>query len=192
MINSYDAVIALPNLMAADGTINKETKDRIDAAVELVLQKNAPKILVTGWNYREDSEICISDAMSWYILNRYPLEPSDVLIERMSRDTVGDAVFSRLNLDELLLQGSICVVTSDYHHFRANEIFKFVYGNSVNVDVIGIPTENKGNISDKETESLKSFRNTFSEILRGDIINIYNTLSQKHPYYNGQIHPAIG
>lgn len=112
----------------------------------------------------------------------------------MSRDTVGDAFFSRLLIEKLYCHSDakIDVVTSDYHVKRTSEIFLHVFSSSSLIDVKG--SESKSidlGRKNREEQSLKAFRETFRNSKPGDLITIHSQLCLSHPYYNGTIHPKI-
>ena len=67
------------------------------------------------------------------ILRLYKINPQNLLCENNSRDTVGDAIFSRINIVKKFNYKNIAVVTSQYHVKRANEIFNFIYGETADI-----------------------------------------------------------
>lgn len=177
--------------MESDGSLGAETRARVDKGCQIFLSENVEKILLMGWDYRDDSAICISDAMNSYLRDSYQIDASCVLIDRQSRDTVGDAVFSKIKFAHLAERKSCCIVTSDYHEHRVKIIFDFVYGNDWQVDVIGVPTSSAREKEESESASLDAFRRTFSGLSSGDVDGILAALVEKHPYYNGEIHPRV-
>lgn len=188
---SNGLVIVLANWMESDGTLNHETRARVDEGCRLFLSGSTEKLLLMGWDYRDDTNLCISDAMNRYLQDHYSVDPVDVLIDRQSRDTVGDAVISKLNFTHLISQRSIHVVTSDYHLDRAKTIFEFVYGKGWQINVVGIPTEQDSDVRKRELASLAAFRRTFTGVVSGDDIGILNAMLENHPYYNGVVYPKI-
>lgn len=188
----YSAVIALAHLMDQHGKLNGESMSRMDVAIGAFKNKEAPLILTCGWAYRSDSHLQIAKAMKTYAINYADVEESSILTELNSRDTVGDAVFSKLNFATKLDWKKILVVTSDYHTTRTLEIFRFVYGPSFQVDVRPAPSTKNQEILVNETESLLAFRKTFAEIKSGDDVAIFHRLRERHPFYNGEVHPLIG
>ena len=186
--------IVLANLMSERGELNAETAARVDLAAEIENSQESNLILLCGWPYRTDSHIAIADAMRTYLLTRDPALSQRSRCQRLSRDTVGDAVFSRILLDNLTGRQAnylVNIVTSDYHVNRSREIFKFVFPQSCSVSVSGVPGFQLDDSAAKEKKSISSFRNTFKNIQSGDLASIYCTLRNDHPFYNGTIHPRI-
>ena len=89
-----------------------------------------------------------------------------IYCERNSRDTVGDAIFSRLYAYERFNFNKLTVITSDYHLSRTKEIFKFIYNSSLELEFFGTKTDKKSLNLNSEIDSLISFRNTFQDVKR--------------------------
>ena len=188
------ATIVLANLMGSEGELNVETKARIDSAVKLHHKLPSDVILLCGWAYRPDCSIAIADAMKSYILAQFPGLAEKIVCQKLSRDTVGDAVFARIYLSEIfegISSFNLNVITSDYHAKRTQEIFDFVFGKCSSINVPGVPGFTDEGSAAKEIRSLEAFRNTFSDANAGDLNSIYLSLMNNHPFYNGFIHPRI-
>mgnify|MGYP006291507095 CR=1 FL=1 len=186
--------IVLANLMRENGELNAETAARVDLAAQIEKSERSNLILLCGWPYRSDSDIAIADAMRGYLLSKYPAFSQKSRCQRLSRDTVGDAVFSRILLDTLtggLTTRLVNVITSDYHVNRSREIFEFVFGRTCSVSVSGVPGFQCDDSAAKEADSIAAFRNTFSNTLPGDLDSIFSALRNSHPFYNGQVYPRI-
>jgi uncharacterized SAM-binding protein YcdF (DUF218 family) len=187
----YDAVIVLANQMDAEGNLNDETRARVDVAIDTLEAGRAPLLVMCGWDYRDDSDIRIADAMRRYAVEHRSVDASRVITEIASRDTVGDAVFTRRNLAAMFGARRILVATSQYHAARSLDIFTFVYGPSFHIDVAGAgdPATDAQLIS--EARSLDAFRATFAGVTPGDIDAIFERLRGRHPFYNGDVYPRV-
>jgi hypothetical protein len=186
--------IILANLMSERGVLNDETIARINLAARLESSQESHLILLCGWDYRPDCDIAIADAMREYLRVHYPKLAEKVICQRLSRDTVGDAVFSRIYLNELVGNGAfdaVCVITSDYHMHRTKKVFEFVFGEDCSVVVKGAAGFECNDLTMKEAESLAAFRKTFGNATPGDINSIYSSLRDDHPFYNGIVYPRI-
>ena len=187
--------IVLANLMSETGELNAETAARVDLAVQIEKHHESTLFLLCGWPYRPDCDISIADAMKGYLLAKYPSLSKVSRCQGLSRDTVGDAVFSRIYLNALV--GSLAtyvvnVVTSDYHVERTREIFEFVYGEACSVSVVGVSGFRADDSAAKEADSLSAFRTCFCGVLPGDLDSIFSLLRNNHPFYNGEVYPRIG
>ena len=176
--------------MDTNGKLNAESQARMDIAIDAYRKNEAPLIVTSGWDYRVDSTIAVADAMTRYATDKgVPL--SAVITERNSRDTVGDAVFTKLNLAIGYGWSDILVVTSNYHADRTKMIFSFVYGPKYIIDVRGAICAESYHHRTSEQESVKAFISTFEGIIPGDDKGIWERLRVRHPFYNGLIYPEI-
>lgn len=187
----YDAIIVLANLMDKLGVLNDETRSRVDLAIDALKSGCAPVLVACGWAYREDSEICIADAMRQYAMSTHKVEDAALITEVHSRDTVGDAIFTKINLATPRDWKKILVVTSNYHAERSRAIFSFVYGPSALVDATGADVPDNEQLRNNEAVSMKAFLGTFEGINAGDDKKIFSRLRERHPFYNGQVYPEI-
>ena len=182
--------------MNKNGYLNDETCRRVACAAEIGEEIISQAIILCGWDYRADSDITIAAAMKSYLIYIKPNLHAKALIQSLSRDTVGDAFFSRLLLFSICKakQPDIIVVTSDYHVERTRHIFDFVFhGYAKSIRIQGC-TLNNGDLSRlaSELNSTAAFRKTFSGVNKGDMDAIHTAMTVNHPFYNGSVHPIIG
>ncbi len=188
---TYSAIIVLGNLMNKSGLLNSESSSRMDIAIKIFYKKQAPLIVTCGWAYRNDSSIALANAMKLYAIKIRNVPSKFILTEENSRDTVGDAVFTKKHIALNREWNNLLVVTSDYHILRAYEIFTYVYGKNFSIKVIGADTDNNKERIKNEKKSIQMFYDTFTGIEAGDDTLIYKRLCEQHPYYNGMVHPKL-
>jgi uncharacterized SAM-binding protein YcdF (DUF218 family) len=177
--------------MNEKGMLNYESKARAKKAVAILNERGISNIVTCGWAYRNDSDIKIADAFKSYIVKSLDIDPDKVITELNSRDTVGDAYFTKIHLALMLNWRNLCVVTSKYHVERTQEIFNFIYGNNFSVEVVGVDIVHDNSIISKEIASINAFRDTFLEVSAGNNIEIFERLRERHPFYNGQVYSKI-
>ena len=182
--------------MDKNGSLNDETSRRVACAAKIDDEITSQAIILCGWAYRADSDITIADAMKKYLKHIQPNLQAPVLTQSLSRDTVGDAFFSRLLLAYIrkAKQPDIVVVTSDYHVERTRDIFDFVfhgYAKSIRVQGCKLDNEDPSTLA-SELNSTAAFRKTFSGVNKGDMDGIHTAITVGHPFYNGSVHPIIG
>lgn len=187
----YSAIIVLGNRMNKEGQLNIESSSRMNLAIEIFHENQEPHIVTCGWAYRADSPIALADAMKNYAIKMGKITPELILTEKNSRDTVGDAIFTKNNISKIKGWRNIIVVTSDYHVSRAHIIFNYVYGGNYNIKIIGATTGIDKEQSRDENGSLMAFYETFDGIEAGNDVLIHERLCKEHPFYNGVIHPKI-
>ncbi len=184
----FDGIIVLSNFMDSNGELNLESCLRADKAAEIYKLNIKSKVITCGCDYREDSSIKISDSMSNYLFKKHGIPRNNLIIESKSRDTVGEAVFTRKDIATKCQLKRLAIVTSSYHIERSKEIFEFVYGNGFDLSFFSskLPFDNTKVVTEKE--SLNKFRDTFSGVDKGNIVNIYSRLIHKHPLYNRDVY----
>lgn len=185
----HDAIIVLANLMDPGGNLNGETLARLSKAFDLLKAGEASLVATCGWAYRDDSDICIADAMATHAELVMGIPKSKIISETTSRDTVGDAVFTKRNLANPRNWQSVIVVTSAYHADRTREIFSFVYGRMI--DVVSAASDDTPSLRASEAKSIGAFRATFSGVMPGDDAAIFERLTSSHPFYNCEVYPPL-
>ena len=184
-------IILLAHLMSSEAVLNNESKKRANLAARLFSKLNDSIIITNGWDYRSDCSVTTADAFRLYLLNECSIPEEEIFCQRFSRDTVGDAVFSKLFLSKSNMYKSIWIVTSDYHLERCKVVFQFIFGKFINLRFIGSETSQALPVNDKENDSLSAFKRTFEGIKVGDINSIKERLIERHPFYNGDIYPKF-
>jgi len=179
----FDCIIVLANYMDAQGVLNDESKARVEFALELFTKWPDAHIITSGWAYRKDSTICIGDALKWYSVE-IGIPEEKIIVDVQSKDTVGDAIFTKVNV--VMPQGwkKIAVVTSDYHVNRTKEIFTFIFGPEYEIQVWGVGNFTNSEKVKAENNSLKAFYDTFQGIKAGDTASILHRLKERHPFYS--------
>ena len=186
----FDYIIVLANEMDRYGRLNNESLNRLNYAKQQFFNKRSNTIITCGWDYRKDSDLVIADVFKKYLL-KDGIPNQNIITEINSRDTVGDAIFSKKNIIKKSTCKNILVVTSYYHVQRTKLIFDFIYGANYSIEVEASDNISSKLLSEKEDKSLNVFRSTFKGIKSGDDSNIYNRLIDQHPFYNGDIYSKI-
>jgi uncharacterized SAM-binding protein YcdF (DUF218 family) len=185
-----DCIIVLANEMDQEGNLNAESVSRIQLACDVYFKNPSAVLITCGWNYRPDCPLHIGEVLKNYAVETgVPAEK--IITELNSRDTVGDAVFSKVNCVKGMNRKNLIVVTSDYHVARTTEIFTFIYGPEYTIQVIGSSGFDSFEKQQTEQKSLVAFSKTFQHIQPGDDVAILERLTTQHPFYNGVVHPKI-
>lgn len=179
-------LVVLSHLMSSRGVLSDESIARAEYAIKIFRRHNYKFIVTSGWAYRSDYAIPISDVVSAFVCSHSDIQPVEIISDTHARDTVGDAYFLR-RLSQVHHFTEMTVVTSDYHVERSEIIFKKILCNTVNVKIIGVDTKNKLNpkILQHEKKSIEAFEYTFKDANFQDISSIHHVMVTKHPFYNG-------
>ena len=187
-----DVIIVLGHLMSAEGQLSIDSEARANYAARLYQQWGGGVPIVTcGWRYCADASFTLAQAVQRYLRRVHGVPISQLFLQNESRDTVGDAYFSKVELCEFHHWRTIRIVTSDYHRDRAEEIFRFVFGEGFSLSIDGVPSCFSPASVVREEASQAQFRQTFCGITPGDDAKILERLTKDHPYYNGTVYPKI-
>lgn len=175
-----DAVIVLSHRLE-DGKPSAEYWKRLDKAVEIVLGGEAENIILCSETATE--------AVKKEVIAR-GIEESRVFLMPKTKDTIGEALFSKKDFLIPKKGKNIFVVSSDYHiNYRVKEIFSFVLGKEFSVEFIGIESGKSGdkNVKKGQEKSLEEFRKLVEGISPGDDKAIEERLMKKHRLYSKQV-----
>jgi len=118
---------------------DSDTKDRLKKLLSLFNDGYIPRILVTGGKVQKDLSISEASIMKDYLI-KHGVAANKILIETDSKDTIGNALFSKV-LVQKRNWNKIILITSDYHISRSLRIFDHIFGNDF--EFIGV--ESNGN-----------------------------------------------
>ena len=85
------------------------------------------------------------------------------------------------------------IITSDYHVKRTRMILNSIFNSQVVVEVLGVSTLASSDISimQHEEQSVEAFSKTFKGVDFSSNKTVVETLSTRHPFYDGEIYDAI-
>ena len=186
----FDYIIVLANEMDRYGRLNDESLNRLNYAQQQFINKRSNTIITCGWDYRKDSDLVIADVFKDYFLKN-GIPKKNIVTEINSRDTVGDAIFSKINIVKNSNCKSILVVTSYYHVERTKMIFDFIYGANYSIKVEASDDISSDTLTEKEKKSINVFKTTFKGVEVGNDMKIYERIRAQHPFYNGDTYSKI-
>jgi len=158
----------------------KQAKERLDKALQLLLKKEVSYIVSTG-NYSKRVGIDLNipgpkseaEAGKTYLLQNF--NPSTeisteqfadrILLESKSFDTIGNAWFAK---QQCLIPNGIkncIVITSDYHLERSKLCFDWVLGPDYKIEYFGVDSVLNDNPERAKVETV------FSEFMREQLLN---------------------
>ena len=180
MIN---AILVLGHLMDSSGRLSEQSLSRCVRAAELAKEKEPFFVFSSGAAYRPDSQLALGDVVQSQLKALIDPKSAKFLSDTSSRDTVGDAFFTKSNL--VLPNGinRLDVVTSLFHAHRAKEIFWFVFGDALEVKIYTDQDQGTPEQREHELRSLAQFRRSFSTVGAGDHEGIRGILMSNHPLY---------
>jgi len=190
-----DAIIILGGGISQEGALSQITINRLEKGIELFKKKVSENIVVSGkYNFMEDyiPNITEARAMSKY-LERKGIPKEKIILEEESKDTIGNAFFTKTNVLEPRKWRTIIVITSEFHIQRTKYVFKKILGEKYKIYFV----EASSGFSDykikelimKEQKVLNLVKQWLDKIPDGEDKLIKNLLYTKHPAYAE--HPEI-
>jgi len=178
---SNNILILLSNDFDENLRLNKISKTRANFMYSLYTDGD---IIFTLGGKGKFSNKNISDELKEYLINKFEIPCNSIISIKESKDTVGDAFFSRLQLQKISFNyKKIKIITSDWHLSRTKEIFNTIIPNK-RLEFYGVYTE--GYIKKKEEESLEKFKETFLGVDFSNLISLRERIMNKHPLYKKQ------
>ena len=109
-----------------------DSKTRIRKALKLLKKNKIQKLILSGKCSYGVSKKTEAKLFQDFLIKR-GINNNKLLLEENSRDTIGNAVYSKKIVIKHKLPKNIVVITSNYHLSRALMIFKHVFGNEYNI-----------------------------------------------------------
>lgn len=171
-MKAYDAILTLGNGLTGDWELPEIVSLRLKKVADLYFKKISKKIIVSGgWSINWDIEgikpsTTEAEEMRKVLLS-LGVDDEDILKEEWSRDTIGNAYFSKVKIIKPNNFESILVVCSDFHLKRAEFLFRKILDDEYQLDFLTTPTENgkdpkfiqmEDEILGRQKEFLKSMR----------------------------------
>ncbi|MBS3090600.1 YdcF family protein [Candidatus Pacearchaeota archaeon] len=175
-----DAVIVLSHKIDKRGRLSEEYKKRLDKGIELVVRKKAEYIILCGEKADKD--------VKKYVIDK-GIQADKILFQTTSKDTIGEAFFTK---KQILIQKNlrnIIVVSSGYHiRYRAGLIFDFILGKNFNIEYVGVRSSKLNNVKviEDQMNSLVAFLKSWGDISAGDDEEIEKTILKNHDLYKNQ------
>ena len=177
------AILVLGHLMDSRGSLSEQSLSRCVRAAELAREKRPSFVFSSGAAYRSDSRLALGDVVQTQLKVLIDPESTTFISDTNSRDTVGDAFFSKYNLALPNKVERLFVVTSLFHGIRSKEIFRFVYGDALEVEVLTDQDQGTDEQRMHELASLLEFQKSISGLHPGDDRVIKSVVMANHPLY---------
>ncbi len=167
------------------GKLPKEALKRVKKALLLLEKGEIDNLVLSGKFGSEEKPVSEAELYKEYLLER-KVNKKKLFLEEESRDTIGNAVYSKKKILENDLSKNIVVITSNYHLKRALMIFKYVFGKSFNVE--GVPAQVF--ITHRFLKKLGEFEKREADLVllykarKGDHLEIESIIRKHIPFYN--------
>ncbi|MDP3918618.1 MAG: YdcF family protein [Nanoarchaeota archaeon] len=133
-----DLIIVLGNGITPEGMLPDDARLRVEKGVKLYKKGKASKMLMTGqssFKLKKRPALTEAKIMSLYA-RALGVPAKDIFLEEESRETIGNAYFSRRLIGKKDYN-KLIVVTSRYHMARSKFFFNKVFGSDFKIKVVG-------------------------------------------------------
>lgn len=185
-----DAIVVLGGGVLPDGTLPLVARTRVERAVELFRGGIAPRMVLSGRCGLMDPEPPVTEAaaMAAYAM-QLGVPQEALLLEEGSKDTLGNAYFTRAHFLEPNGWTSVRVVTSDFHLSRAAWVFRKVLGGTYDFSFVSAASGlSPRELIDRAVEECRIliFLNEWLQALEeADEHALDRLMEHEHPGYSG-------
>lgn len=167
------------------------TKERLTGFIKRrKLFINTPIILSGGYSvwFTKKPKYTEAQVMRNFLIKR-GFSHRLLFIEDRSRDTIGNAYFSKQIIKRFAMRRNILIVTTKGHADRSKWIFKKVFGKKYKFDFWEVPSflpsfaNNPGRRA-YEHYLIKTYKWLMGGAVEGDDNNIYKLMKKLHPAYS--------
>jgi uncharacterized SAM-binding protein YcdF (DUF218 family) len=169
------------------GKLTSECKLRADVALHLYQKGTIDSIILSGlaqWRTPKRTE---AEIYAEYLVDS-GVKASDLFLEQESRDTIGNAIYSKQLALEKKLGMNYIIITSDYHLKRSLYIFGYIFGN--HYEISGAPAHTEllptARRRLKEPLSFMMVRQLLKNCEKGDHHCIEKQVKKQLPMYRFQ------
>jgi uncharacterized SAM-binding protein YcdF (DUF218 family) len=188
-MKTYDVIITLGNGLTQDWKLPDIVSSRLKKISELYFQKVSNKIIVCGrwsinWDIKGIKPPTTEAEDMRKVLLGLGISDKDILKEEWSRDTIGNAYFSKVKLIKPYQLKTILIVCSDFHLKRVQFLFKKIFNNEYQMDFLTTPTESSKNSEFMQMEdNILNRQKRFLETMRDGDDSFLQTRLYDDPYY---------
>ena len=170
--------------------LSLSSKKRCEKLAERILHvdsKDYMIIFMGQGRLQGNCKLTISECMFQYFSENY-FRPANIFLDKKSKDTVGDAIFSFEIISNLGFYGNVEVITSDWHSARTSMVFNSIYNNKYDLKIVECNEINNltdleiANKKKSENKSLQAFKDFYSNYDQ-EKFNYIQYLSLSHRLY---------
>jgi hypothetical protein len=151
----------------SQGELSEIAKQRVDKGIELY-KDHKVKILLSGGfslEHKKDPGFREASLMKDYALSK-GVSAEDLLTEEESRDTLGNACFTKRIINSNSWK-NILIVTSDFHIKKTQFHFDFVYGEDYDLSYLAVEANLSGEklneFQEKDIKSMDIMKKIYKE-----------------------------
>ena len=163
----------------------------MDVDIAVFEETDAEYLLLSGGRANSDGSLSESEVMRRYAVEN-GVAHDELLLEKRSLDTIGNAYFCRLVLaDRGFDVSTVHLVTSRYHVERAGFVFEQCFSDDCRIETDACFESDVSRTEVGEDRSLDAAREFFAPVPKGDMAAIRARLAEEHDLYDVTADAAI-
>lgn len=168
-------IVVLGGGISANGDLPPHVYQRLNKAILLFKKHPGGRIALSGkYSFLYGKEKPLSteaEKMAEYLINQ-GISKKDILLEKLSKDSIGNAYYLKKSIFIPQKERAAIVVTSSYHLERTRYIFKKIFGSSYSFEFIGVlehlPFQEEKMVAKRQKELLLKIKQLLSNMKDGD------------------------
>ncbi len=186
-----DTIIILGDLLRPDGSMSDSLISRLDRGIKIFEKMNKPPVIMSGYRgfmAPYEPPITEAKAMKEYAI-KHGIPADKILLEEESKDTIGNAFFTKVKYLKPKNWKNIIVIASDFNIERAKYTFDSILGSEYSIKYVGaitnIPETEKSRLITIEKKIMESafFKQCVDKIDPKDDEKTKQLLYSEHPAY---------
>lgn len=171
--------------------IHESLQRQVDIGIRTLRETDSRFIVMTGGQTNPTVQRTESEAMRGYAI-RQGVGEDRIRTEETSRDTIGNAFFSRPIVDDIPGTDTIHLVTACYHVERATFVFEQCFGPAYDIKAAYCNDTSIPESELSEEEALERAEAFFDPITPGDLDQIEARIDEEHEIYDFGDNPVPG
>ena len=177
------ACICLSHEINNKGNISKDFQARLDMSYKTFIENECDYLFLTGGKNKFINTDNICDLALKHLISKYSFKKKKVVKIKKAKDTIGEAIFSKIKIDKLQLR-NIFIITSDWHVQRAKSIFTKIYSKQYIINWITITGDKRYFEVEKKNNSFKEFTKWYKKRYSFNNELLIEKLIINHKYYS--------
>ncbi len=161
-------IVVLGGGIDIKGILPHHVFSRLDKALELAHKYPNAKIVLCGrysFLYGPKKPLTTeAEAMRTYLLGK-KIPKNRILIEKKSKDTIGNAYYSKKNIFLPRHEKQAIIITSEFHLPRSKYIFQKIFGPTYKLQFVGAPEKLSSAVRQKVITHQKEVFETIKHLL---------------------------
>jgi hypothetical protein len=190
---NVDVIIVLGDMLKSDGSMSENLKDRVEEACKLFREADGegiklPIIMSGSCSFMAPYKTprTEANAMKEFAIEKFGIPKDKILLEEESKDTIGNAFFTKIKYLKPNNWKKIIVATTNFNMERTKYIFENILGPRYLIQYLETPNR----LSSIETEKQQAMEKKIIEFIKSYVEQIDPNNDEKTKKFLYTEHPA--